>query len=82
MLSVLRGGRSLLSVLLVGLYFLLMSPVLRLVVIPWVFFFPRERFRVVSLWMKAMSARHSRAACASEAPARGAWAACRRRSQS
>ena len=40
MLSVLRGGRSLLSVLLVGLYFLLMTPVLRLVVIPCVFCSP------------------------------------------
>jgi 1-acyl-sn-glycerol-3-phosphate acyltransferase len=56
MLSVLRGGRSLLSVLLVGVYFLLMSPVLRLVVIPCVWVFPRQRFRLVSLFMKAMSA--------------------------
>lgn len=56
MLSVLRGGRSLLSVLLVGLYFLLMSPVLRLLVLPAVFCFPRQRFRLVSLFMKAMSA--------------------------
>jgi hypothetical protein len=56
MLSVLRGGRSLLSVLLIGLYFLLMSPVLRLAVIPCVFLFPAERFRLVGLFMKAMSA--------------------------
>ena len=56
MLSVLRGGRSLLSVLLVGLYFLLMTPVLRLGVIPCVFLFPGQRFRMVSLFMKAMSA--------------------------
>jgi len=56
MLSVLRGGRSLLSVLLIGLYFLLMSPVLRLAVIPCVFLFPAQRFRMVSLFMKAMSA--------------------------
>ncbi len=56
LLSVLRGGRSLLSVLLVGLYFLLMSPVLRLIALPWIFFFPRDRFRVASLFMKAMSA--------------------------
>jgi len=55
MLSVLRGGRSLLSVLLVGLYFLAMSPVLRLLLIPCVFVFPRERFRLVGLFMKAMS---------------------------
>ncbi len=56
MLSVLRGGRSLVSVLLVGLYFLVMSPVLRLLVIPCVFLFPGQRFRMVSLFMKAMSA--------------------------
>jgi 1-acyl-sn-glycerol-3-phosphate acyltransferase len=56
MLSALRGGRSLLSVLLVGLFFLLMSPVLRLVVIPVSYFFPSQRFRQVSWFMKAMSA--------------------------
>ncbi len=56
MLSVLRGGRSLVSVLLVGLYFLLMSPVLRLLVVPCVFLFPGQRFRMVGLFMKAMSA--------------------------
>jgi len=56
MLSVLRGVRSLVSVLLVGLYFVLMSPVLRLVVIPVVYFFPGQRFRQVSWFMKAMSA--------------------------
>jgi len=55
MLSVLRGARSLLSVLLIGLYFLLMSPVLRLLVIPASFLFPRQRFRLVGLFMKAMS---------------------------
>ena len=56
MLSVLRGVRSLVSVLLVGLYFVLMSPVLRLVVIPLVYFFPGQRFRQISWFMKAMSA--------------------------
>ena len=56
MLSVLRGARSLLAVLLVGLYFLLMSPVLRLFVLPGVFFFPAQRFRLVSWFMKRMSA--------------------------
>ena len=55
MLSLLRGGRSLLSVLLVGLYFLLMSPVLRLLVIPAALVLPQQRFRLVSLFMKAMS---------------------------
>jgi 1-acyl-sn-glycerol-3-phosphate acyltransferase len=56
MLSVLRGARSLLAVLLVGLYFLLMSPVLRLFVIPGVYLFPAQRFRLVSWFMKRMSA--------------------------
>jgi 1-acyl-sn-glycerol-3-phosphate acyltransferase len=55
MLSVLRGARSLLSVLLIGLYFLMMSPVLRLVVIPGAYLFPQQHFRLVSLFMKAMS---------------------------
>jgi 1-acyl-sn-glycerol-3-phosphate acyltransferase len=56
MLAALRAGRSLFSVLLVGLYFLLGSPVLRLVVIPGAYLFPAQRFRLVSLYMKAMSA--------------------------
>ena len=43
MLSVIRGARSLVSVLLVGLFFLLVSPVLRLVVIPGTWLFPRQR---------------------------------------
>jgi 1-acyl-sn-glycerol-3-phosphate acyltransferase len=56
MLAALRAARSLLSLLLVGLYFLLGSPVLRFVVIPVVYLFPAHRFRLVSLYMKAMSA--------------------------
>jgi 1-acyl-sn-glycerol-3-phosphate acyltransferase len=56
MLSVVRGARSLLAVLLVGLCFLLMSPVLRLFVLPSAFFFPAQRFRLVSWFMKRMSA--------------------------
>jgi 1-acyl-sn-glycerol-3-phosphate acyltransferase len=56
MLSVIRGARSLLSVLLVLLLFLLMSPVLRLFVLPGAWLFPRHRFRLVSWFMKAMSA--------------------------
>ena len=56
MLSVIRGARSLLSVLLVGLYFLLMSPVLRLVVVPGAWLFPRHRQLLISWFMKAMSA--------------------------
>jgi 1-acyl-sn-glycerol-3-phosphate acyltransferase len=54
MLSVIRGVRSLLSVLLVGLLFLTMSPVLRLVVIPGAWLFPRHRFLLVSRFMKAI----------------------------
>jgi 1-acyl-sn-glycerol-3-phosphate acyltransferase len=53
MLSVLRGARSLLAVLLVGLWFAIMSLPLRLVVVPGAYFFPRQRFRLVSLFMKA-----------------------------
>jgi 1-acyl-sn-glycerol-3-phosphate acyltransferase len=56
MLSVIRGARSLLAVLLVGLLFLLMSPVLRLFVLPGAALFPRHRFWQVSWFMKAMSA--------------------------
>jgi 1-acyl-sn-glycerol-3-phosphate acyltransferase len=51
-----RGARSLFSVLLVGLLFLLGSPPLRLVVLPGVWLFPRHRFLLVSLFMKGMSA--------------------------
>jgi 1-acyl-sn-glycerol-3-phosphate acyltransferase len=54
MSSVIRGARSLLSVLLVGLLFMLMSLPLRLLVIPGAFFFPRQRFRLVSLFMKTI----------------------------
>jgi 1-acyl-sn-glycerol-3-phosphate acyltransferase len=54
MLSVIRGARSLLSVLLVGLLFLVESPVLRLVVIPGTWLFPRQRFLLVSLFMKGI----------------------------
>jgi 1-acyl-sn-glycerol-3-phosphate acyltransferase len=56
MLSVIRGARSLTAVLLVGLWFLLNSPVLRLFVLPGAWLFPRHRFRLVSWFMKWMSA--------------------------
>jgi 1-acyl-sn-glycerol-3-phosphate acyltransferase len=56
MLGLIRGARSLAAVLLVGLLFLLMSPVLRLVVVPGAWLLPGQRFRLVSLFMKAMSA--------------------------
>ena len=54
MLSVIRGARSLLSVLLVALLFLVLSPVLRLVVIPGAWLFPRHRFLLISRFMKAI----------------------------
>jgi 1-acyl-sn-glycerol-3-phosphate acyltransferase len=54
-MTLLRGVRSLLSVLLVALLFLLASPVLRLIVLPWAWLFPGQRFRLVSLYMKGMS---------------------------
>jgi 1-acyl-sn-glycerol-3-phosphate acyltransferase len=53
--DLLRGARSLISVLLVGLLFLLMSPVLRLVVVPGSWLLPRQRSLLVSVFMKAMS---------------------------
>ena len=56
MLTWIRGARSLVSVLLVALFFLLNSPVLRLVVVPGAWLFPRRRFLLVSLFMKWMSA--------------------------
>jgi 1-acyl-sn-glycerol-3-phosphate acyltransferase len=40
--------------MLIGLLFLLMSPVLRLLVIPGSWLLPHERFRLVSLFMKAI----------------------------
>lgn len=54
MFNVLRGARSLLSVLLVGLLWMLMSLPLRLIVIPGAYLFPSQRFRLVSLFMKAI----------------------------
>jgi 1-acyl-sn-glycerol-3-phosphate acyltransferase len=55
MLSVLRGARSLVSVLLVGAWFALMSLPLRLLALPGAFLFPSRRFRIVGLYMKATS---------------------------
>jgi 1-acyl-sn-glycerol-3-phosphate acyltransferase len=55
MITLLRGARSLVSVLLVLLYFLLMSPVLRLVIVPGGWLFPRHRFLLVGAFMKWMS---------------------------
>jgi 1-acyl-sn-glycerol-3-phosphate acyltransferase len=56
MITLIRGARSLVSVLLVGLLFLVMSPVLRLVIVPGGWLFPRHRFVLVGLFMKWMSA--------------------------
>jgi 1-acyl-sn-glycerol-3-phosphate acyltransferase len=55
MLKVIRGARSLLAVLLVGLYFVIGSVPLRLLVIPGAWLFPRYRFLLVSVYMKAMA---------------------------
>ena len=54
MLSFLRGVRSLVSVLLVGLFFIVSSPVLRLLVQPGVWLFPSRRFQLISAFMKYM----------------------------
>jgi 1-acyl-sn-glycerol-3-phosphate acyltransferase len=56
MLNLARAVRSLAAVLLVGLLFLLGSPVLRLFVVPGAWLFPGQRFRLVSWFMKGMSA--------------------------
>lgn len=52
--DVLRGGRSLASVLLVGVVWLLFTVPLRLVVVPGAWLFPGQRFRLVSLFMTAI----------------------------
>jgi 1-acyl-sn-glycerol-3-phosphate acyltransferase len=55
-LAVLCAARSLLAVTLVGLGWLLLTPFLRLVVIPGAWLFPRQRLRLVTAHMKAISA--------------------------
>jgi 1-acyl-sn-glycerol-3-phosphate acyltransferase len=55
MLKIVRGARSLLAVFLVGLYFAVGSVPLRLLVLPGARFFPRYRFLLVSVYMKAMA---------------------------
>jgi 1-acyl-sn-glycerol-3-phosphate acyltransferase len=55
MRDLLRAARSLLSVVLVGVLFLLGSLVLRLVVLPGAWLFPRSRFLLVSVFMRAMA---------------------------
>ena len=56
MLNLLRGARSLLSILLIGFYFVLGSLALRLVVLPGTWLFPRHRFLLVTRYMKPMAA--------------------------
>jgi 1-acyl-sn-glycerol-3-phosphate acyltransferase len=56
MLTFLRGARSLVSVLLVGAWFVLGSPILRLLVLPGAWLFPRRRFLLVGAYMKLMAA--------------------------
>jgi len=55
MTAILRGARSLFSVLLVCLLFALGSPLLRLFVVPGAWLVPRHRFLLVSAFMKWMS---------------------------
>jgi 1-acyl-sn-glycerol-3-phosphate acyltransferase len=55
MLDAFRAARSLFSILLVGVLFLLGSVVLRLGIIPGVWLRPHDRFRLASLFMKGMS---------------------------
>ena len=55
MLAFIRGARSLLSVVLVGLSFIPGSLVFRLLILPTVWLFPKLRFRLVSLFMHGIS---------------------------
>jgi 1-acyl-sn-glycerol-3-phosphate acyltransferase len=55
-MAFLRGARSLVSVLLVGAWFVVGSLVLRLLVVPGCWLFPRKQHRVTGLYMKMMSA--------------------------
>ncbi len=55
MLSLLRGARSLFSILLMGGLFVLGSLVLRLLLLPGVWLFPDTRFLLVSRYMKWMA---------------------------
>jgi len=55
MLAVLRGARSLFSILLVGVAWVALTPLLRLVIIPGAWFFPARRLSLVSFYMKLIS---------------------------
>jgi len=53
-MSLLRGARSLASILAIGVLFMLSSLVLRLFVIPGAWLLPSRRFDLVSVYMKAV----------------------------
>ena len=55
MLAFLRGARSLFSVLLVGVAWVILTPFLRLVIIPGAWLFPARRLALVSFYMKLIS---------------------------
>jgi 1-acyl-sn-glycerol-3-phosphate acyltransferase len=55
-MNLLRGARSLLSVILVGLWFVFGSLVLRLLVVPASFLLPARQYDLIGLYMKMMSA--------------------------
>jgi 1-acyl-sn-glycerol-3-phosphate acyltransferase len=55
MLAVLRGARSLFSVLLVGVAWVILTPFLRLVIIPAAWILPARRLALVSFYMKLIS---------------------------
>lgn len=55
-MTLLRGARSLLSVMLVGLYFVFGSLVLRLLVVPASLLFPARQYDLIGRFMKMMSA--------------------------
>jgi 1-acyl-sn-glycerol-3-phosphate acyltransferase len=55
MLAVLRGARSLFSILLVGVLWVVLTPLLRLVIVPGAWIFPERRLSLVSFYMKLIS---------------------------
>jgi len=55
MLAVLRGARSLFSLLLVGVLWVVLTPLLRLVIVPGAWLFPDKRLPLVSVYMKLIS---------------------------
>ncbi|MCG6926887.1 MAG: 1-acyl-sn-glycerol-3-phosphate acyltransferase [Acidobacteria bacterium] len=55
MLAVLRGARSLLCLLLVGVLWVALTPLLRLVIVPGSWLLPEKRLSLVSFYMKLIS---------------------------